>query len=75
MCIVSSLRLVDTIAQEEDKTEVGKGEALPELTIGVRPAAGNKCERCWVIDPSVGVDAEHPTLCTRCVDVVRSLTD
>ncbi len=74
LCIVSSLRLVDTLAQEE-KTEVGKGEALPELTIGVRPAAGNKCERCWVIDPSVGVDAEHPTLCARCVDVVRSLTD
>ncbi len=74
LCIVSSLRLVDTLAQEEN-IELGKGEALPGLTIGVHPAAGNKCERCWVIEPSVGRDAEHPTLCARCVDVVRSLTD
>ncbi len=74
LCIVSSLRLVDSIEQGE-KTEIGTGDALPELTIGVHPAEGNKCERCWVIEPSVGGDAEHPTLCTRCVHVVRSLTD
>ncbi len=74
LCIVSSLQLVDTLDQE-GKIELGRGDALPELTIGVHPATGNKCERCWVIEPSVGMDAEHPTLCARCVDVVRSLTD
>ncbi|HHB75766.1 MAG TPA: isoleucine--tRNA ligase, partial [Desulfobulbus sp.] len=74
LCIVSSLRLVDTLEQEE-KIELGRGDALPELTIGVLPATGNKCERCWVIEPSVGRDADHPALCARCVDVVRSLTD
>ncbi len=74
LCIVSSLQLVDTLEQE-GKIELGKGDALPELTIGVHPATGNKCERCWVIESSVGKDAEHPTLCARCVDVVCSLTD
>ncbi len=74
LCIVSSLRLVDAIAEGE-KTEIGTGEILSDLTLGVCPAKGNKCERCWVIDPSVGRDTEHPGLCARCVDVVRSLTD
>ena len=29
-----------------------------------------KCERCWNLRPTVGQDAEHPTLCDRCVRVV-----
>lgn len=73
LCIVSSMRLVDVIAEGE-KTEIGTGEVLSDLTLGVCPAKGNKCERCWVIDPSVGLDTEHPGLCARCVDVVHSLT-
>lgn len=33
----------------------------------VVPAVGAKCERCWHHLPEVGSDAEHPTLCPRCV--------
>ena len=33
-----------------------------------------KCERCWNYRPTVGQDAEHPTLCDRCVRVVASTT-
>ena len=44
-----------------------------EAAVEVRKAEGGKCERCWKVLPSVGSDAEHPTLCPRCAAAVRSL--
>ncbi|MBI3003690.1 MAG: isoleucine--tRNA ligase [candidate division NC10 bacterium] len=45
---------------------------VPEdaLTVRVSRARGRKCERCWTYRESVGRDAEHPTLCDRCVSVL-----
>ncbi|MCI5707922.1 zinc finger domain-containing protein, partial [Veillonella caviae] len=34
-----------------------------------------KCERCWIHRDSVGADSEHPTLCHRCAEVVKTLGD
>lgn len=34
-------------------------------------AKGEKCERCWVYSETVGKDTEHPTLCSKCADVLR----
>ncbi|MHB1558919.1 MAG: zinc finger domain-containing protein, partial [Isosphaeraceae bacterium] len=33
-----------------------------------------KCERCWNYRPDVGKNAEHPTLCGRCVRVIGEAT-
>jgi isoleucyl-tRNA synthetase len=33
----------------------------------VTPSTATKCERCWHYRDDVGTDAEHPTLCGRCV--------
>ncbi|MBU0621901.1 MAG: isoleucine--tRNA ligase [Gammaproteobacteria bacterium] len=38
-----------------------------ELEIQVTPSAQQKCERCWHYREDVGSDANHPTLCGRCV--------
>jgi isoleucyl-tRNA synthetase len=38
--------------------------------IGVSRAEGSKCERCWNFSPRVGSFPEHPTLCSRCYNVV-----
>jgi len=38
-----------------------------ELEIKVAPSAHAKCERCWHYRADVGSDANHPTLCGRCV--------
>jgi isoleucyl-tRNA synthetase len=38
-----------------------------ELEIKVTPSAHAKCERCWHYREDVGSDANHPTLCGRCV--------
>jgi isoleucyl-tRNA synthetase len=48
------------------------GEA--SLTITVSRAAGEKCERCWHWETDVGAQAEHPTICGRCVKAVQEGT-
>ena len=52
---------------------VGKGTNFPGLTVEVSEAKGAKCARCWMHSPTVGADADHPTLCARCAAVVRTL--
>ncbi|MBM3274470.1 MAG: isoleucine--tRNA ligase, partial [Candidatus Sericytochromatia bacterium] len=39
----------------------------------VAPAPGEKCQRCWLILPSVGHAKGHTDLCERCSDVMESL--
>lgn len=41
------------------------------LQVEVAAASGEKCERCWVISPSVGENEHHPTLCDRCAPIVE----
>ena len=41
------------------------------LNVQIQKAHGQKCERCWNYSVSVGQDAQHPTLCARCVEAVR----
>ena len=44
------------------------------VAVVVQRSADPKCERCWMLLPSVGEDADHPTLCARCAANVRALT-
>jgi isoleucyl-tRNA synthetase len=36
--------------------------------IRVQASTAPKCERCWHHRPEVGSNAEHPTICARCVE-------
>ncbi|MFN0300590.1 MAG: isoleucine--tRNA ligase [Burkholderiales bacterium] len=36
-------------------------------TVAARSSSHKKCERCWHHRPDVGLNAEHPTICGRCV--------
>ncbi|MBI3416305.1 MAG: isoleucine--tRNA ligase [Verrucomicrobia bacterium] len=36
----------------------------------VEHADGQKCERCWHWETSVGSNLEHPTICARCVEAL-----
>jgi isoleucyl-tRNA synthetase len=40
------------------------------LSFSGSKADGQKCERCWHWETDVGANAEHPTLCGRCVKAV-----
>ena len=44
------------------------------LAIKVDSAEGDKCERCWVHDISVGANLERPTICSRCQDALTRIS-
>ena len=48
-----------------------ESQEIPGLVIGVDHARGAKCARCWTWSERIGEVAEHPTLCERCVAVLR----
>ncbi len=58
------------IASQVEVSEEGKGEfsseELPELSITVTHADGEKCPRCWSYSHTVGSDPAHPEVCSRC---------
>ena len=68
--IVSSTTLQNT--DQFKALEVHKNEALG-LVVGVRKAAGDKCEMCWNYSPTVGENKTHPALCERCVEITEQL--
>lgn len=60
LCIVSKFRVIrDENADEGDS-----------VAIDIERASGIRCERCWVYNSTIGTDAKHPTLCSRCAEVV-----
>ena len=44
-----------------------------EHSIDVLTGRGQKCERCWHWETDIGQNAEHPTICGRCVEAVLQL--
>ena len=66
--IVSELQQTDDLGEDAYVSEV-----VPELQVSVLPAAGGKCERCWLRSETVGDASEHPELCSRCTSVVSQL--
>ena len=53
--------------------DAARGLDLTALWLKATKSPHAKCERCWNLRPSVGQDAEHPTLCDRCARVVAAL--
>lgn len=66
--ITSQAEIVDEPLPAETIVATFEGNAAH---VSVALALGSKCERCWRILPSVGTDAEYPTICDRCVNVLR----
>jgi isoleucyl-tRNA synthetase len=60
--IVSSVSLL-----KDKKLDGGfESEKVEGLSIKIEVARGEKCERCWIHERSVGSDSEHPNICARC---------
>jgi isoleucyl-tRNA synthetase len=45
---------------------------VPGVSVVPRPAAGEKCQRCWQVLEDVGARVEAPNLCGRCADAVAA---
>ena len=79
--VILGLRKEDAFFAEMDQEEladiliVSQVETeMVDLTVAnVEPAQGQKCERCWKVLPTVGQNAQHPTLCPRCAKVVPAV--
>jgi isoleucyl-tRNA synthetase len=44
-----------------------------EVSIKVRRANGQKCDRCWNYSTHVGESAKYPTVCERCVEALEEI--
>ena len=64
LCIVSEIHAEGPAPTDSDPDAIG---------VVAERSGYAKCERCWNLRPSVGQDADHPTLCDRCVRVVSAL--
>ena len=42
-----------------------------EFSVEVKPADGEKCERCWMYSTTVGEDKENPTICHKCSEALK----
>ena len=66
--------IVSQVELSETKTVAQPiGEHFLQTGIGVLPAEGQKCSRCWNYSVFVGKDLDHPTLCDRCVRSVKEI--
>ncbi len=59
--------------------EIGKTDTNPVekdgIKVSISKAEGEKCERCWMISPTVGKNPEKLNLCDRCYSVVKGGAD
>ena len=70
LCIVSQLGLESL---ELAPQEAYRSEEMEGLAVGVEPASGEKCPRCWHFSQGIGTDREQPEVCPRCAEVLRQL--
>ncbi|MCO7174632.1 isoleucine--tRNA ligase [Sporolactobacillus kofuensis] len=68
---LDKLFIVSHVTLEDNSLAPADADRYGQLAVKVNKAEGEKCERCWAILPTVGTDAEHPTLCAHCADTVR----
>lgn len=68
---LATIFIVSQVNIVKGEGEGFRGEDNEGLTVGVTPAQGEKCERCWTYSETVGTDAEHPTLCARCAHILK----
>ncbi|MBW2364540.1 MAG: class I tRNA ligase family protein, partial [Deltaproteobacteria bacterium] len=66
--IVSKASLV----KNEALSDAYLSEDIKGLSILIETAPGVKCERCWTYETSVGSNAEHPTICSRCLSALEN---
>jgi isoleucyl-tRNA synthetase len=48
-------------------------EDVEGIAVRVETAQGEKCSRCWVHEPSVGQNADHPEICSRCHGHIKAI--
>jgi isoleucyl-tRNA synthetase len=55
------------LTKETPGKEVFQSQIIQGLSVLVKQAPGEKCERCWMHDPTTGSYTGYPGICGRCV--------
>ena len=63
-----------TLVKDSDLKGAAGDSGVEGVRIQVDAAPGEKCERCWVHDTTVGTNQEQPTVCQRCQDALAQIT-
>jgi len=80
MTVLGPAEQIDSIADWKDvfrefvnisQVRLQADKAKSKLYLEATKADGQKCERCWHWETDIGQNAEHPTLCGRCIEAVR----
>jgi len=58
---------------EKKPVSVTSAEDASTPIVRILRADGRKCERCWNYSTRVGESAEYPTVCERCLPVVKEI--
>jgi isoleucyl-tRNA synthetase len=69
--VMNSCRDLDTLFIVSEVTQEHRSDAMTDFAISVTKSTHAKCERCWNYRKAVGQDANHPTLCDRCIEAVQ----
>ncbi len=67
---LATLFIVSQVELTEGLTEAVEGEEIPGLKVQITKAQGDKCERCWNYDTTVGENDDHPSVCQRCREAI-----
>ncbi|MCK5542301.1 MAG: isoleucine--tRNA ligase [Desulfobacterales bacterium] len=66
--IVSKVSLSESV-----NSTAYQGQEVEGLKIHVESAPGEKCERCWRYDITIGENTDHPKVCLRCVTALEKI--
>ena len=64
---ITSYARLHTVA---DRPERAVATDVPSLSLIITPSDDEKCTRCWHHQADVGSHADHPEICSRCVENV-----
>nr|WP_236838544.1 isoleucine--tRNA ligase [Caldalkalibacillus salinus] len=70
---LEKLFIVSHAVLHEDTEQVPEDAQQGDtVSVWIKPAEGEKCQRCWVVTPEVGQHehVDHPDLCPRCAETV-----
>ncbi len=61
------------LTKNEKSAKAYESLDIEGLFVLVEPARGDKCERCWSHNVSVGTISEYPEICNGCMKVIKEL--
>ena len=69
--IVSQVYALESAATGTEEAVYSVHGIETKINLLIEKADGLKCVRCWNYSKAVGVNAEHPGLCEKCLDAIK----